>query len=619
MKKIGKGGGGKGSEKKEKARFNPYSNIVEVLDDIEKRVGITEASLGLEKRTPTGMLCLDLILGGGISPGLYTHFGQEQTCKSTSVMLQLLSGVKHGVPIISQYDYEGCVTEDTTLRINGKDIKFKDIIEKFSVDEKIKLINTIDGITEGTLYYGGEKSTHIIELEDSPPLEGYGHPILVWDPAREEATWVLLENITPGDIVLKSEKLGLKPIKVVASYPTNKKKKVWDVKVLGTEKFPHSIITNGIITHNSQEPTYTQNMMKRLGLDLDILDVFGEKDNKGKYIRPPLIRYRSEAVAEKFFDFVAELERRLPDKKMIGDEWWYIYDDSKKNRAIVGDKYDKSYFRDTGKLRIKAQDGSLQAMISVDSYPAMVPESEDTDEGPGNAMAIIARMFSKNIPRIKGRLRSKRIAILGVNQLGLNPAARFGNPEYEKGGQSLKFFSDVRLRYATRALSGVPEVIGEKKGPIEKEESVEYAGEDSYRYIYVTAIKNKLSIPYLSTYLRLWISDANGDAQGFDPVWDTYWYLHETGQVVGNRRKMRLVLGGNESKKSIGWSAFKKLVIGSKKQIKKICLKCKMKPVRVRVYCQKQMASGKGLDLYSEYRSKQSSKPKPPEGNGDDD
>src|SRR5690606_20896194 len=83
--------------------------------------------------------------------------------------------------------------------------------------------------------------------------------------------------------------------------------------------------------------------------------------------------------------------------------------------------------------------GGLQALLSLDSYPAMLTEKQDTDD-PSAAMAIQARMFSEQLRRVKGRMRSKRIAVLGVNQLRQKPAVMFGSPDYEPGGEALKFF-----------------------------------------------------------------------------------------------------------------------------------------------------------------------------------
>lgn len=450
----------KAAREKPASTFNPYGKDVNaVLDNIEKSVGLSESTLNTnEGRMSTGYLMLDIVLGGGITAGWYTNFGHEQSCKSTGANTLLLSGVKHEVPFLSMFDYEG-----------------------------------------------------------------------------------------------------------------------------------------------SSEPNYLETLMRNMGLPGTIRDVFGEKDRAGAWVIPPRVRYRSEAVAEKFFDFLAQLERRLPDKRLMGGSWYYIYDGNKANKAIVGDRYDKTYYQKTGKYRVEAEDGSLQALVVVDSYPAMLPERLDVDD-PGAGMAAQARMFSEQLKRVKGKMRGKRIAVIGINQLRDRPGVSFGNPEYEPGGRALQLFSDVRLKFTSRAVSGVPEARG--KGQIEEEDSVQYNGVDKYRYIQVRAIKNKLSVPYLECWMRLWITDAKSIAQGFDPVWDTYQYLKETGQLVGKRTSMTLKLVSNPAEKAITWSQFKQLVLGDKATIRDICEKMKCKPMMIRTQCFKQMASGRGLDLFFEQQRK---------------
>ena len=186
------------------AAFNPYAMLDDVLDDIEKHVGLSESSLETDGRMSTGNLMLDLILGGGITAGWYTNFGQEQSCKTTGAVTIMAAAINANVPIKYYFDFEGSAT-----------------------------------------------------------------------------------------------------------------------------------------------PDYIENIMRNIGVKADVKSIFGVRDEKtGKYIVPPTVRYKSEAVAEKFFDTLASLERKLPDKKKIGSTWYYIYESkkmvkgklvaNKENAAIVG-------------------------------------------------------------------------------------------------------------------------------------------------------------------------------------------------------------------------------------------------------------------------------------------
>lgn len=450
--------------------FNPYAHLDDVLDVIERDVGLSESSMDpSEQRLSTGLLMLDILLGGGLTAGWYTNFGQEQTCKTTGAVTIMSAALNSNVPILTYFDFEGSASAD-----------------------------------------------------------------------------------------------------------------------------------------------YLDNIMRNMGAKGSAKNIFGVRDEKtGTWIVPPRVRYKSEAVAEKFFDYLARLQRMLPDKKKIGDNWYYLYESKtpegkvhRANQALVGNNYDKAYFRKTGLYRVPAPDGTLQALVLVDSYPAMLPEKQDVDD-PNNSLASQARMFSDQLKRVKGKMRGKRIAVLGINQLRLKPMVQFGSPEYEPCGEALKLYSDVRMKWSARALSSVSKDIGEVvkgiKGQIEEEPSISHKhGVDSYRYIHVRGHKNKLSRPYLETWLRLWITDAKNEAQGFDQVFDTWMYLRATGQLVGKRSKMILKFKGNEASHAIGWMDFKRMILGDRATIKLVCAKAGMKPCDLRAKCFAQMASGVGLDMFNQ-------------------
>lgn len=346
---------------------------------------------------------------------------------------------------------------------------------------------------------------------------------------------------------------------------------------------------------------YLSNIMKTLGVKMSIEEVFGIQDPQtSDWIVRPRVRYYSESVAEKFFDYVAKLERTLPDKILMGDQWYYVYEHKdhtgkviKRNEKLVGNKYDKEYFKKTGKYRIPAKDGNLQALVILDSLPAMLPERMDVDD-PGSGMAAQARMFSEQIKRIKGKMRAKRIALIAVNQLRKAPAVMFGNPEYEPCGEAPKYYSDVRLRMGPRVLNAAPGMS--EKGMILEEKSVTGKGVDTYRMIECRAQKNKLSVPNLSGWLRLWIEDGNGDARGFDPVWDTWRYLVNSGQAKGARNSIKLNIEGKAvTKNALKWMEFKILILGSKDQKAKVFDSIGVKPFDIREWCKKDLSSGKGF------------------------
>lgn len=744
---------------------------------------------------------------------------------------------------------------------------------------------------------------------------------------------------------------------------TGEHKPVWDVTINAKDiPVEHTFIADGFVTHNSTDIAYLENMMEVSGIKIPIKEIFGVRDPKtNKWVVKPKVRYYSETVGEKFFDALARLERLLPDKVKMGDQWYFVYPSkvqdvktnamkvSKRNADICAGHFDKDYFKKTGMMRIPAPDGSLQAVLILDSLPAMLPERLDVDDA-GSGMAAQARMFSDQFKRIKGRMKAKRIAVVGVNQLRKAPMVMFGclhaevkveftdgrvhtmkeivdgkikgdvwsmneathklepkkitawhyngevqsksdwikivarnpmsasgfsnmcvtpdheiytqrgwvkarklrlsdkvlsktrtimsgkfgqfmsgvlsadptivqdcksnaylrlqdnenpeylkwkmeklssglefvqstggenktvycstrspffvsmknrigqrdltaldhtalslaviymddgclakpntailsfkrfkdnsaqmskiqlifstlgvesmvqiksgelhvrnesleilckiirkyvpepmqyklpahhrgfykefslkcketvtdefaeitkieagsdrqfrqrgkyditvadnhnylagskdggfvvhnSPDYEPCGEAAKYFSDCRLYTKARVMNSAPGNATIGKGMIEEERGIN-GGVDRYRYIHVRAHKNKLSVPNLEGWLRLWITDSKNQARGLDPVWDTWRYLVDTGQAGGKRNAIKLNIKGHTSETALKWLQFKTLVLGTRAQIKAVCTEVGLKPFDVRAFCKNQLANGDGLDKYFEH------------------
>jgi RecA/RadA recombinase len=436
-------------------------NLGEILGELEKAVKIQSITIGEENRISTGLLCVDLTLGGGITAGMYTVAGPEQSAKTTLTISIMAASVKQNV----------------------------------------------------------------------------------------------------GARVL------------------------WDAE-----------------NSSGSSMDYVENIFKAQDVNEDIQTLFGVKE-KGKYKVKPVVYYRDEGEMDTFYNWLSGFLRRLPDKRFEAERWWYVYPTTPENKSKYKGHYDVRMSSAMGALYIPAEDGALQAMVMVDSYPSLLPASMDEDD-PRAGMALQAREFSRHIPRVKGKLRAKRVALLGINQLREAPAVMFKDPNYEPGGQALRFNSDVRLRSVPRALSGVP-FNPKGKGQIEKEPSVSGEGEDTYRYVNLKAIKNKLSVPNREVWLRIWVQDENSVAKGFCPVWDTFYALHLTGQVSGKRSSMLLNIHGlGKARKNIDWAEFKTMVLGDKEAITAVCKKLGYKPFNLRKGLFSMMRKGVMEKLYSETHSK---------------
>lgn len=636
-------------------QFDYTGFLTETVDAVAQRLNYD--SDPIESATPmsTGMLTLDLLYGGGIRPGWYTHFGKEQSSKTTGALVIAANAIKEKVPLITFFDYEGCVTANTLIQVKGQNIKLKDLFDLSDYknwtpntwQDQTHVVDTLCNNERGyksakaRLFYKGIHPTQKIIFNTGHELECYNHKFFVyrngylavvsqqdlqvgelvfvrkdyfepmqeeWRPVvgegkgirrkfevsncgrvrstgdkrlvkRKDSDSVFVRTIAPRLLAPRTLKDGhqsvclcmdhritqrlvhrlvarafigkaprglplvchynddpadnrvfnlhysddvgnnrekalhwraphsqnailanstsafrdrirdlyevftMKEIRemypeasyhtvskywktelckdeffefsfdsirsnyelasIVSIEDTEKEKPVFDIGLHNeTDFLPHSIITNGIVTHNSSVNSmpYIQSILKTVGIDKTIAQVFGAKDHdSGKWITPPIIRFHVESVAEKFFDFLANVLRELPDKKMINGRWWLIYEDNKKNKARVGEFADPSMGKRYGPgLWVPAPDGELQALFIVDSYPAMNPASNDEEET-DNSLALQARMFSKQLPRVKGRLMQKMVAVIGTNQLRDAPMVMYGPKENEPGGQALKF------------------------------------------------------------------------------------------------------------------------------------------------------------------------------------
>jgi hypothetical protein len=170
----------------------------------------------------------------------------------------------------------------------------------------------------------------------------------------------------------------------------------------------------------------------------------------------------------------------------------------------------------------------------------------------------------------------------------------------EKCGNALQIYSDVRQK-----LQAVKPPHG-GKDMLEEEPSVTGKGSDTYRYVKVSQIKNKLSPPHQVGYFRIWVSDAEGNARGICPVQDCYMYLVSTGQIIASeeptatqRNKIKFA-GDLECGKVLGWLDFKTLILGTKAEQKAIYEKLGLKYRDLRKWCFKQLKDGKGIDAYFE-------------------
>lgn len=366
---------------------------------------------------------------------------------------------------------------------------------------------------------------------------------------------------------------------------------VWDVSLNTTDiPVPYSIITNGIITHNSTagSPDYFESIFDN---KWKLEDVFGMRNpDTGEWAKKGPARLYTEDIAETFFNSMGSFLRKIPDKTCIDGQWYFVYDDTKINRKIVSDAYSKKMYSKFKQFYVPTSNYNPQAIIFIDSYPAMLGEKMDVDE-PGAGMAAKARMFAENVPKVQSKVKRKAVNIVGVNQLRLRPGFTMGNPEYEPNGETLKFASSIRIRQSGRS-------VPHGKGPVEEEKGL-YGGKEIYRYIAMKATKNKTSTPQLEGWFRLCLQNADGLSTGFDKVYDAFQYLKGTGQATGTMKKLNIEMPNFQTKKPLDWMDFKGLISLEGNDLRDHCKDLKIdKNPKIREACMKQMGSGEGMKMY---------------------
>ena len=84
-------------------------------------------------------------------------------------------------------------------------------------------------------------------------------------------------------------------------------------------------------------------------------------------------------------------------------------------------------------------------VVVLDSLASMIPKPEmEKSLDDTQPMAAMARLMSIGLRKLTVFNKHGTLIII-INQLRVNPGARFGNPEYTPGGRALKFYASIRV------------------------------------------------------------------------------------------------------------------------------------------------------------------------------
>jgi recombination protein RecA len=84
-------------------------------------------------------------------------------------------------------------------------------------------------------------------------------------------------------------------------------------------------------------------------------------------------------------------------------------------------------------------------LIVIDSVAALTPQVELDGSMSDNQMGLQARLMSKALRKLTGSISKTGCTVIFINQIRMKIGVMFGSPETTTGGNSLKFYSSVRL------------------------------------------------------------------------------------------------------------------------------------------------------------------------------
>ena len=100
-------------------------------------------------------------------------------------------------------------------------------------------------------------------------------------------------------------------------------------------------------------------------------------------------------------------------------------------------------------------------LIIIDSVAALTPQVELEGGMADNQMGLQARLMSKALRKLTGSISKTGCTVIFINQIRMKIGVMFGSPETTTGGNSLKFYSSVRIdiRRGSQIKSG-DEILG---------------------------------------------------------------------------------------------------------------------------------------------------------------
>jgi len=122
---------------------------------------------------------------------------------------------------------------------------------------------------------------------------------------------------------------------------------------------------------------------------------------------------------------------------------------------------------DNGEQALEIADNLIRSgaidILVIDSVAALTPKAEIEGEMGDNQMGLQARLMSKALRKLTGSISKANTCCIFINQLREKIGVMFGNPETTTGGNTLKFYSSVRIDIRrSSAIKNADKIIGNR-------------------------------------------------------------------------------------------------------------------------------------------------------------
>jgi len=160
--------------------------------------------------------------------------------------------------------------------------------------------------------------------------------------------------------------------------------------------------------------------------------------------------------------------------------------------------------------KIRAKDDSCPVLIGWDSLAAAtsMKEDEEFDEGGKSEMGTRAKLMSRQMRKVAGRIYRENLTYIVVNQIRKRIGVMFGSPDTTPGGQALPFHASLRVKVTkTKQIKKSGRIIGHKVQVFVEKNKVRPPFSKTDINVYVDRVAPRYGLDRFSGLLEMLESD----------------------------------------------------------------------------------------------------------------